>query len=102
MKHYIQSSFICTLNGMAALLALCLLQTGCGQSTSGGGGESASKATIQNKGSDTMVNLAQAWAEEYKKVAPDVDVEVSGGGSGVGIAALWSRGRLILPTPAAT
>jgi len=43
---------------------------------------------IQNKGSDTMVNLAQAWAEEFKKVAPDVDVEVSGGGSGVGIAAL--------------
>ena len=35
-----------------------------------------------------MVNLAQAWAEEYKKVAPDVSVEVSGGGSGVGIAAL--------------
>ena len=35
-----------------------------------------------------MVNLAQAWAEEYKKAAPGVDVEVSGGGSGVGIAAL--------------
>ena len=35
-----------------------------------------------------MVNLAQAWAEEYKKVAPTVNVEVSGGGSGVGIAAL--------------
>ena len=35
-----------------------------------------------------MVNLAQAWAEEYKKVASNVDVEVSGGGSGVGIAAL--------------
>ena len=44
--------------------------------------------TIQNKGSDTMVNVAQAWAEEYKKVAPTVDVEVSGGGSGTGIAAL--------------
>ena len=44
--------------------------------------------TVQVKGSDTMVNLAQAWAEEYKKVAPNVDVEVSGGGSGVGIAAL--------------
>jgi phosphate transport system substrate-binding protein len=88
MKHYIQYSFICTLNGMAALLALCLLQTGCGRSTSGGGGESAGKAIIQNKGSDTMVNLAQAWAEEYKKAVPDVDVEVSGGGSGVGIAAL--------------
>ncbi len=71
-----------------SVLALCLLQTGCGQDPSGGGGESAGKVTIQNKGSDTMVNLAQAWAEEYHKVTPDVDVEVSGGGSGVGIAAL--------------
>jgi phosphate transport system substrate-binding protein len=77
-----------TLFGLAVLLALCLLQTGCGRSSSGGGGEAGSKVTIQNKGSDTMVNLAQAWAEEYRKVAPDVSVEVSGGGSGVGIAAL--------------
>lgn len=67
-------------------IAIALLQSGCG-----GGGETggdAATTTIQNKGSDTMVNVAQAWAEEYKKVAPDVDVEVSGGGSGVGIAAL--------------
>jgi phosphate transport system substrate-binding protein len=35
-----------------------------------------------------MVNVAQAWAEAYKTVAPAVGVEVSGGGSGVGIAAL--------------
>ncbi|MFO1498727.1 MAG: phosphate ABC transporter substrate-binding protein [Verrucomicrobiota bacterium] len=48
----------------------------------------APAAVIQVKGSDTMVNLAQAWAEEHKHVAPTVDVEVSGGGSGVGIAAL--------------
>ncbi len=46
------------------------------------------KEAIQNIGSDTMVNLAQAWAEEYAKVAPKVSIEVSGGGSGVGIAAL--------------
>jgi phosphate transport system substrate-binding protein len=46
------------------------------------------KTVIQNTGSDTMVNLAQAWAEEYAKVAPGVSVEVSGGGSGTGIAAL--------------
>ena len=44
--------------------------------------------TVQVKGSDTMVNVAQAWAEAYKLVAPNVDIEVSGGGSGVGIAAL--------------
>lgn len=43
---------------------------------------------IQNKGSDTLVNLAQAWAEEYKKVNPKVAIAVSGGGSGTGIAAL--------------
>ena len=48
----------------------------------------SAQAVIQVKGSDTMVNLAQAWAEAYKTAAPEVDVEVSGGGSGVGIAAL--------------
>jgi len=45
----------------------------------------AGKFVIQNCGSDTMVNLAQMWAEEYPKVNPAVSVEVSGGGSGVGI-----------------
>lgn len=43
---------------------------------------------IQNKGSDTLVNLAQAWAEEYKNVNTKVALAVSGGGSGTGIAAL--------------
>jgi phosphate transport system substrate-binding protein len=43
---------------------------------------------IQNKGSDTLVNLAQAWAEQYKNVNPKVALAVSGGGSGTGIAAL--------------
>jgi phosphate transport system substrate-binding protein len=76
-----------------------LAVAGCGKSPTEGGTPSggasssapapaASTASIQVKGSDTMVNLAQAWAEEYKKVAPAVNVEVSGGGSGVGIAAL--------------
>lgn len=35
-----------------------------------------------------MVNLNQAWAENYKKVKPDVSIQVAGGGSGVGIAGL--------------
>jgi phosphate transport system substrate-binding protein len=46
------------------------------------------KTVIQNTGSDTMVNLAQAWAEEYAAVEPTISVEVSGGGTGTGIAAL--------------
>ena len=44
--------------------------------------------TIKTAGSDTMVNLAQAWAEDYMKKYDNVDVQVSGGGSGTGIAAL--------------
>jgi len=51
-----------------------------------GGGEQ--RDIIQNKGSDTLVNVAQAWAEEYHTVEPSVVVAVSGGGSGTGIAAL--------------
>ena len=43
---------------------------------------------IQNKGSDTLVNVAQAWAEAYQEVNSDVAVAVSGGGSGTGIAAM--------------
>ena len=46
------------------------------------------RTEIQNKGSDTLVNVAQAWAEAYQKVDPDVAIAVSGGGSGTGIAAL--------------
>lgn len=65
-------------------LASSLLLAGCG----GGQKDGADTVYIQNKGSDTMVNVAQAWAEQYKTVAPGVEVEVSGGGSGVGIAAL--------------
>ena len=56
-------------------------------STSGSAGRSTG-AVIRLTGSDTMVNLAQAWAENYKKVKPDVSVQVAGGGSGVGIAGL--------------
>jgi phosphate transport system substrate-binding protein len=71
-----------------ALGAACLL-AGCGGKNEAQSGKTpAAQTTIQVKGSDTMVNVAQAWAEQYKNVAPNVDVEVSGGGSGVGIAAL--------------
>ena len=69
-----------------------LLFAGCKRKSSseslGREGARASGQPIQNIGSDTMVNLAQAWAEHYAKVDPEVSVEVSGGGSGVGVAAL--------------
>ncbi len=43
---------------------------------------------IRNKGSDTIVNLALAWAERYQRVEPEVEIAVTGGGSGTGLAAL--------------
>jgi phosphate transport system substrate-binding protein len=43
---------------------------------------------IENKGSDTLVNLALAWAERYMQIEPGVRISVTGGGSGTGIAAL--------------
>jgi phosphate transport system substrate-binding protein len=46
------------------------------------------KKTITVKGSDTMVILAQRWAEEYMAKHPDIVVQVTGGGSGVGLSAL--------------
>ena len=44
--------------------------------------------SIENLGSDTMVNLALAWAEKYHGLYPNVEISVTGGGSGTGIAAL--------------
>ncbi len=46
------------------------------------------QTAIQNKGSDTIVNLALAWAEAYRQVNPDLLIAVTGGGSGTGIASL--------------
>lgn len=43
---------------------------------------------ILNTGSDTLVNLALAWAERYMALQPDVRISVTGGGSGTGIASL--------------
>jgi phosphate transport system substrate-binding protein len=68
-----------------AWLAL-LLVVGCTPGPSSGA--AAPDLAIVNKGSDTMVNLALAWAEAYQQVEPDVSVSVTGGGSGTGIAAL--------------
>ena len=48
------------------------------------------KNFVQIKGSDTMVNLAQAWAEKYMELNPQDFISVTGGGSGTGLSALIS------------
>lgn len=78
-----RSDYLTAIGLMASALApIC----GCGASSGSHAVQPA--AVIRVDGSDTMVNLAQAWAEDYHKVRLDVSVQVSGSGSGVGISAL--------------
>jgi phosphate transport system substrate-binding protein len=67
-------------------MALVVLTVGCGRGGEDGG--RGSRVVLQNKGSDTLVNVAQAWAENYKDVNPNLAVAVTGGGSGTGISAM--------------
>jgi len=76
----------CAAGTLAAVMACGILASGAGcanrPATASGG------IVIRVEGSDTMVNVAQAWAETYNLKHPEVSVQVLGGGSGVGIASL--------------
>ncbi len=69
-------------------LVFALPLAGCAPSAGGRAASAAPSAAIENKGSDTMVNLALAWAEAYQARHPEIGISVTGGGSGTGIAAL--------------
>ncbi|MCJ7734998.1 MAG: phosphate ABC transporter substrate-binding protein, partial [Anaerolineales bacterium] len=69
-------------------LGLITSQTGCAILTPSDNPASTSINIIENKGSDTIVNLALAWAEEYQVQNPSIRLSVTGGGSGTGIASL--------------
>ena len=73
--------------------AVALSAAGCSGSRGAEAGSAQAQAarTIQNTGSDTLVNLALAWAENYMGAYPEVRVSVTGGGSGTGIAALINK-----------
>jgi phosphate transport system substrate-binding protein len=64
------------------VLFISLFLTGCKKKVE------AEKTGISVKGSDTMVNLSQKWAEEYMKKNPNISITVIGGGSGTGVAAI--------------
>jgi phosphate transport system substrate-binding protein len=66
-----------------AMLGLCIFG-----GSMGSGSAFAQARNITIKGSDTMVILGQRWAETYMKKNPGSNIQVTGGGSGVGIAAL--------------
>ncbi|MEJ2012186.1 MAG: phosphate ABC transporter substrate-binding protein [Anaerolineales bacterium] len=81
MKHCKPIYLAWMLFGLAIVTAAC-------RSPSQADAALGAGTTIENKGSDTIVNLALAWAEAYQKVDPQVRISVTGGGSGTGIAAL--------------
>jgi len=67
------------------LLVAIVFSAGC---TAGQNSLSKGEGFIQAKGSDTMVNLSQMWAEDYMETSPDVVIAVTGGGSGTGISSM--------------
>ncbi|MBI3361592.1 MAG: phosphate ABC transporter substrate-binding protein [Chloroflexi bacterium] len=69
------------------IAVLVSLLASCG-SPAGQSAPTASQSAIEDKGSDTMVNLALAWAERYGAEHPEARLSVTGGGSGTGIAAM--------------
>jgi phosphate transport system substrate-binding protein len=77
---------------VVAILLLCSLVsslTACHASgVRSAGNETPSALSIENKGSDTLINLALAWAEAYMMIHPEARISVTGGGSGTGIAAM--------------
>ncbi|MCJ7595812.1 MAG: PstS family phosphate ABC transporter substrate-binding protein [Desulfobacterales bacterium] len=88
-------SVVCRLIRSVALAgALTVLLCGplaCREQRAGGTSSTASGTQyIENKGSDTLVNLALAWAEHYIQEHPEVRLSVTGGGSGTGIASLMN------------
>jgi phosphate transport system substrate-binding protein len=96
--------------GLAAVLALGAFSAACGDDEGEDGtptvtGSTATPAvagtstpqaaelsgSVTVKGSDTMVNLASAWAEAFSNENSKVSISVTGGGSGTGIAALINK-----------
>ncbi|MCU0488219.1 MAG: phosphate ABC transporter substrate-binding protein [Anaerolineales bacterium] len=79
-------------NRIPLLIFICLFLISCSSQSRATSEENPSpqesQTYIQNTGSDTIVNLALAWAEKFQQDHPEIRISVSGGGSGTGIASL--------------
>jgi len=79
-KTYTGQTIFSTVTAFTALILIC----GCSRQDNVDG----EQRFITIKGSDTMVHLVSNWAEDFMRRNPDIEVSVTGGGSGTGIAAL--------------
>ncbi|MBP9040846.1 MAG: phosphate ABC transporter substrate-binding protein [Anaerolineaceae bacterium] len=73
------------------ILIILILTAGCTPQPTTNDTSVSQNEYIENKGSDTIVNLALAWAEKYQQINPGVRISVTGGGSGTGITALINK-----------
>ena len=81
--------YVDALIGLLAVVAIIGSLCACSRQDAAGDGRADESALVlENKGSDTLVNLALAWAEAYMAARPQVRISVTGGGSGTGIAAM--------------
>jgi phosphate transport system substrate-binding protein len=71
-----------------SIILLFIFASSCRPTSNNQGDGLSPSETIENKGSDTIVNLALAWAEAYQNENNKVRISVTGGGSGTGLAAL--------------
>jgi phosphate transport system substrate-binding protein len=74
-----------------AVVAVILIAAMAGALLMDNGGVDQPTTTVKQKGSDTMLELASAWAEDFQAYDGNVSVEISGGGSGTGITALIAK-----------
>ena len=73
--------------GVVAILIVAAV----GLALTSSGGSNTDRTTITQKGSDTMLELATAWAEQFGQNYSQITVEIAGGGSGTGITALKNK-----------
>lgn len=97
-QNYLLSFIIFTMRKSAiftlvSMVWLVILITGCSQTpqNSNSSQQEQTEYYFENKGSDTMVNLALYWAEKYQELHPEIRISVTGGGSGTGISSLINK-----------
>jgi phosphate transport system substrate-binding protein len=91
MREAFSQKFLPVLGVLCAFCFCAALVTACAErrpAARNGAGGAPDRASITIKGSDTMVKLSQRWAEVYRQTNPDAMIQVTGGGSGTGLAAL--------------
>jgi phosphate transport system substrate-binding protein len=84
------SSHVFVILGLAALIIVSMAVAGCTDSGSKTPA-ATSKQTIKISGSTTVLPIVQKAADQYMTTHPEADIQISGGGSGVGIQAIGAR-----------